>query len=257
MFIDTHAHLYSESFDKDRTLMVKEAISQGVSKMFLPDIDKDSTAKMLELSDQFPGVCYPMLGLHPCSVKENYKDELARIEQLLTELKVYGIGETGIDHYWDRSFDDIQEISFRKHIEWAKLYKLPIIIHSRDSLDLTISIIEELQGPELRGVFHCFNGTVEQGKRIASTGFFMGLGGVSTFKNAGMDQVIPLLDESKIVLETDAPYLAPVPYRGKRNEPKYIPHIAEKIADYKNISVQDVADLTTTNALNLFNLAEK
>ncbi len=253
-FIDTHAHIYLDEFKEDLQEMMALTKSQGVQKVLMPNIDKSSIDQMHTLEQAFPDQAYAMMGLHPCYVKEDYKEQLAHIEKWLHERAYKGIGEIGIDMYWDTSTKDIQIDAFKTQCSWARSMKLPVSIHSRDALDLTIPIIEEMQDGHLSGVFHCFNGTVEQGKRIIDAGFYLGIGGVVTFKKAGVDRTVSALPLTSIVLETDAPYLAPTPYRGKRNKPHYIPIIAEKIADAKEIMLSEVAQVTTENAQRIFNV---
>ncbi|MBK9256811.1 MAG: TatD family hydrolase [Saprospiraceae bacterium] len=253
MFIDTHAHIYSKEFDTDLGDMLARTRASGVEKIFMPNIDSDSVERMIQIADEYP-FCHPMIGLHPCHVKENYLEELAFMENWLSKREFAAIGEIGIDLYWDVTFAKEQEIAFRHQISTAKSAGLPFVIHSRDSLDLTVKIVEELQDGDLRGIFHCFNGTVEQAKRIVNSGFLMGIGGVITYKNAGMDKVLEHLDLIDMVLETDAPYLSPVPYRGKRNESSYIPTIAARLAEIKNVDINEVASITSENALRLFKI---
>ena len=255
MFIDSHAHLYLPQFHDDIDEVIQRAIDSNVQKIFLPNIDSSTTESMFRLSEKYPDVCYPMMGLHPCSVKENYKEELAHIKEIKEQRKIYGVGELGIDLYWDKSFKKEQIIAFETQIEWAIEWKLPIIIHSREALPLTIEIVENMQHEDLRGVFHCFAGTLEQAERIRAVGFYMGVGGVATFKNGGMDKTLPDMDLDGIILETDSPYLPPVPYRGKRNESAYIPFVAERIALLKDIALEEVMKKTTVNSQQLFGLA--
>ena len=254
MFIDSHAHLYTSQFDEDRDAVIERAIASNVQKIFLPNIDSTSTDAMFELSEKYPEVCFPMMGLHPCSVKENYQEELAHIKEVYATKKIYGVGELGIDLYWDKTFEKEQIIAFKTQIEWAIEWKLPIIIHSRDALHLTIDIVEQMQHPDLTGVFHCFAGTVEQSERIRKVGFYMGVGGVSTFKNGGMDKTLPAISMDGLILETDSPYLAPAPHRGKRNESAYIPLVAERIAILKDMPLEEVMNVSTANALKLFGM---
>ena len=254
MFIDSHAHLYTSQFDEDRDEVIQRAIASNVQKIFLPNIDSSSTEAMFELAEKYPGVCYPMMGLHPCSVKENYEEELAHIKEVQSKREIFGVGELGVDLYWDKTFEKEQIIAFRTQIAWAIEWKLPIIIHSRDALHVTIDIVEEMQHPDLTGVFHCFAGTVEQAERIRKVGFYMGVGGVSTFKNGGMDKTLPDIAMDGIILETDSPYLAPAPHRGKRNESAYIPIVAERVAALKDMSLNEVMKISTTNALRLFGM---
>jgi len=255
MYIDTHAHLYSEQFNDDQNDMVQRAIDANVQKMFLPNIDSTTIPAMHQLCEKFPNHCYPMMGLHPCSVKGDYKKELEIVKKQIDEQKYFGVGETGIDLYWDTTFKVEQIEAFKFQINLAKENNLPIIIHSRESLDMTIQIIEESQDGNLRGVFHCFNGSIAQSKKIVDLNFMMGLGGVITFKNANLDEMIKELPCEKIILETDAPYLSPVPYRGKRNESAYIPLVAEKLSEIRNEVVGSIMSYTTENASKLFGIS--
>jgi TatD DNase family protein len=252
-FIDTHTHLFSEQFDEDRNLTVTRAIEAGVDKMFLPNIDLDSIQPMLDLCKAFPKNCYPMIGIHPCSVTENWEQDMAVVEEQLNKNNYCAIGEIGIDLYWDKSTKEIQVKAFEKQVELAKRYQLPIAIHVREAFDETLAIMDRINDDNLSGVFHCFTGTVAQAKHIINYGNFkLGMGGVLTFKNSGLDKVIKEIDMRHLILETDAPYLAPTPYRGKRNQSEYIPLIAEKLAEIKEISIEEVAEVTTANALALF-----
>jgi TatD DNase family protein len=249
---DTHAHIYLEDFDADRTDILARAQQAGVEKIYLPNIDSTSIDRMLELEEQTKGTCLAMMGLHPCSVKKDFEKELYIVESWLSKRSFVAIGEMGTDLYWDKTYWEQQQEAFRIQANWAKQHNVPIVIHSRESLDQTIKLVEDLQDGTLSGVFHCFTGTVEQAERIAKLGFYLGLGGVATFKKGGMDEVIPEMDITKIVLETDSPYLAPVPHRGKRNEPAYIPLIASKVAQVKNISLEELQRITSQNAVALF-----
>jgi len=255
-FIDTHAHLYSNKFTDDRNDVINNAIQSGVLKMFLPNISSEYTISMLELCKKFPENCFPMMGLHPCDVKiESMEKELLHVEEMLQKEKFIAVGEIGLDLYWDKSTLDIQKKAFRFQIELAKKHKLPIAIHVRDSFLEAIEIVEELNDENLSGVFHCFTGDNEQAKRVIDLqNFFLGIGGVLTFKNSGLDNTISKIDIKHLLLETDAPYLTPSPYRGKRNESKYIINIAEKLAEIKGISINEVGETTTKNARNLFKL---
>ncbi len=253
--IDTHSHLYLPEFNEDRDTMVQRAFDAGVQKIFLPNIEGASVKSLLQLSAKYPDRCFPMMGLHPCSVKENAEDELVIVEEYLfkkKEIKFYGVGEIGLDYYWDKTFIPQQQSAFRKQIQWAKQLNLPIVIHSRDSTDDCIKIVSELKEDNLNGIFHCFSGTLEQATQIIDLGFYLGIGGVVTFKNSGLDKVVAQLDLSHLVLETDSPYLAPVPFRGKRNETSYITYVAKKIAEIKNCSEEEVATVTTANAEKIF-----
>ncbi|MFP4091560.1 MAG: TatD family hydrolase [Cyclobacteriaceae bacterium] len=252
-FIDTHAHIYDEKFSNDIEDVIARSQDAGVEKIYMPNIDHTSVDRMLELEHRFPAMCVPMMGLHPTSVKKGFEKELYLVEEWLSRRSFAAVGEIGLDYYWDTSFSEQQQEAFRIQIEWAKKYQLPIIIHTRDSFDDSISIVEELHSEKLRGIFHCFTGTVEEARRAADVNFLLGLGGVSTFKNGGMDKIIPELKLQQLVLETDSPYLAPVPHRGKRNEPAYIPIIAQKVAEYLGKETNEVAEATTSNAFALFN----
>jgi len=255
MYIDTHAHLYSEKFNEDIDVVINSAINANVLKIYLPNIDLESINTMHTLAETYPNNCYPMMGLHPCSVKENFKSILQKMKAYLDERGYHGIGETGVDLYWDTTFEKEQIEAFEIQIEWAKEFGLPIIIHSRDSLDLTIEIIEKHKGDNLTGIFHCFNGTTDQCKRIVDANFMMGLGGVVTFKKANLEEMIAYMPMDRMLLETDAPYLAPTPFRGKRNESSYIPLIAEKIATVRNVGVEEIMHTTTSNANRIFSKA--
>jgi TatD DNase family protein len=255
-WIDTHAHIYLEEFDADREDMLARASKSGVEKIWMPNIDHTSIDRMLELEERSKGACISMIGLHPCSVKKDFEKELYLVENWLTWRKFLALGEMGTDLYWDKTFWAEQQEAFTIQVGWAKQYKIPIVIHCRESLDQTIDMVEHLKDEHLTGVFHCFSGSAEQADRIVKAGFYLGLGGVSTFKNAGMDKVIPHLDSNRIVLETDSPYLAPVPHRGKRNEPSFIPIIASKVAELKQLSLEEVQRITSQNAASLFSTNE-
>jgi len=241
--------------------MMQRAIDASVTKFFLPNVDMESLPLMHDLCNRFPLHCFPMMGLHPCSVEESYLKELAWVEQYLfnqnPELqfeKFYAVGEIGLDYYWDKTFIPQQKDAFRKQIHWAKQLQLPIAVHARDSMDDILEIIEEEQDGMLTGVLHCFNGNLQQAQKGIALNFYLGIGGVVTFKNSGLDKVVAQIDLKHLVLETDAPYLAPVPHRGKRNESSYIPLVANKIAELKNTDVEEVAVITTANAMNLFRI---
>ena len=251
-FVDTHCHLYVTEFDEDRSEMIRRAIEAGIDRMMLPNIDLLSLDGMLRVADQFQGHCYPMLGLHPCSVDKNYEEILHRMKDNLASEIFVGIGETGVDLYWDTSHKDLQIDAFEQQIEWAKEFDLPVIIHSRESLDLNLDIIERHQNGNLKGIFHCFGGTLDQAARIEKLGFKLGIGGIITFKNSPLAKILPMISPELIVLETDSPYLAPTPYRGKRNEPSYLVLIAQKVADTLGIGLQQVAELTSSNANAVF-----
>ncbi len=250
--IDTHAHIYLEHFSEDIDEVVNRALEKGVNKILLPNIDHTTIDQMMELELKYPDICYPMMGLHPCSVKEDFEEELQIVEEWLNKHKFLAVGEMGTDLYWDKTHWEEQKAAFNYQCELALNHSLPIIIHCRETIDETIALVKLFEGKGLQGVFHCFTGTVEQGRKITDLGFHLGLGGVSTFKNAGMDKVIPQLDQSKIILETDSPYLTPHPHRGKRNEPAYTSIIADKIAEYLNTPKEALIELTTANANKLF-----
>ncbi|WP_070138068.1 TatD family hydrolase [Crocinitomix algicola] len=253
IFIDTHTHLYSDQFDEDRDEVVNRAIESGVQKFFLPNIDSNSVHGMHKLVDEYPENCFPMMGLHPCSVNENWKSQLDELKPWLSKRKYIAIGEIGIDLYWDKTTLKYQKAAFAEQIKWAKEMKLPIAIHVRDAFNETFEVLDELNDDNLNGVFHCFTGTLEQAKKIINYGGFkLGVGGVLTFKNSGLDQTIKEIDLSHLILETDSPYLAPTPKRGKRNESDYTTLIASKLAEVKSCSIEDIADSTTKNALELF-----
>lgn len=254
MFIDTHSHIYSEAFLADKDDFLKRAFSAGVETILMPAIDSLTHKSMIDLEADNTVQCLSMMGLHPCSVKANFRNELHTIETYLKQRQFVAIGETGLDFYWDLSFKAQQYEAFEQHIHWSVQYDLPIVIHSRNSTGECIEVVSKYIEKGLRGVFHCFGGTIEEANQIAEMGFYMGIGGVLTFKKSGLDAVIKELGLDKIVLETDAPYLAPVPYRGKRNEPAYIPLIAQKLADVMQLPLEEVAAITTENAKKLFRL---
>lgn len=251
-FVDTHAHIYAEEFNKDRTDMLARASAAGVQKIYMPNIDHTSIDAMLELESRSQGQCIAMMGLHPCYVKKGFERELYEVEAWLGRRKFAAIGEIGTDLYWDKTLWDEQQEAFIIQVNWAKQHDLPVVIHCRESIDQTIALVEQLQDGRLTGIFHCFGGTVEQAQKIIKLGFLLGIGGVATFKKAGLDTVLPALSLEHLVLETDSPYLAPVPHRGKRNEPSYIPLVANRIAEIKQCPVEDVRAATTRNALSLF-----
>lgn len=251
-FIDTHTHLYSTEFRDDIDSIINNARQTGISKCYMPAIDSETHEAMLALENKFPAECIALMGLHPCSVKENYKTELALVEDWLSKRKFVAVGEIGLDFFWDKTFLEEQMKAFRIQIEWAIQYKIPIVIHTRNAMQETINIVKEYQGRGLSGIFHCFSGSYESAIQIINAGFYLGIGGVITYKNAGLAAVIDKIDLAHLVLETDAPYLSPVPFRGKRNESSYIKYVAEKIANIKNISVEEIGSITTTNAENIF-----
>lgn len=249
---DTHTHLYSESFDEDRSEMIKRAIDKNIERFFIPAIDSTYTKSMLQLEKDFPNHIFLMMGLHPTHVKENFKEELVHVEEMLSKRKFYAVGEIGIDLYWDKSTLDIQIEAFRHQIKLAKKYKLPIVIHCRESFDEIFNVLEQEKSDDLFGIFHCFTGTIEQAHKAISYNMKLGIGGVVTFKNGKIDQFINQIDLKHIVLETDAPYLAPKPYRGKRNESSYIIKVLEKLSELYKMNIQDIASITTENSKTVF-----
>ena len=251
---DTHTHLYSHEFESDREDMIQRAIDKGVTRFFIPAIDSSATESMYALERQYPENVFLMMGLHPVYVKENYLEELAHVESELAKRKFYAVGEIGIDLYWDKSTLDIQKIAFRQQIQWAKQYKLPINIHCREAFDEIFEILEDEKSPELFGIFHCFTGDYEQALRAISCGMKLGIGGVVTFKNGKIDQFLSQIDIKNIVLETDSPYLAPVPFRGKRNESSYIVNVVEKLSEIYNLPTEEIARITTENSKNVFGI---
>jgi TatD DNase family protein len=250
--IDTHSHIYLPEFDTDRAAMLERAEKEGITKILMPTIDSTTHEMMLKLEDNHPSTCLSMMGLHPCSVKENYRDELVIAKNYLEKRAFKAVGEIGLDFYWDKTFTEQQYAAFHEQVEWALDHNLPIVIHSRNSIDECIKVVEEHQKGSLRGVFHCFSGNSYQAGQVIDLGFYLGIGGVITFKNSGLDKVMGSINLENIVLETDAPYLAPVPFRGKRNEPSYLKYVVEKLAEIKKIPMEEVALATTANAQKLF-----
>ena len=254
MITDTHTHLYSSQFDDDRGAMIQRAKDAGVSRFFIPAIDSSYTERMLTLEKEHPNDVFLMMGLHPTSVKENYLEELALVKKWIDQRNFYAIGEIGIDLYWDQTFLTQQQNAFRTQIQWAKERKMPINIHCRNAFDEIFEILESEKSDDLRGVFHCFTGTLEQAKQAISYNMKLGIGGVATFKNGKIDKFLNEIDLKHIVLETDAPYLAPTPYRGKRNESAYLTNIIDKLVDIYNVSFQEIAEITTQNSKDVFNI---
>lgn len=252
MLIDTHTHLYVEQFAEDRAEVIERAKEQGINRFYLPNIDSEHIDDLLALEAAYPEHCFAMMGLHPCSVKENYEEELEVVEQWLKKRPFVAVGEIGLDLYWDKTFFEQQKTAFRQQIQWAKELKLPIVIHSRESTWEVIEILRVEQDENLRGIFHCFGGNVEEAHAITDLGFYLGIGGVLTFKKSKLNETLEKVDLQHIVLETDAPYLAPTPYRGKRNESSYIRIIAEKLAEVKGVSFEEIAEKTSQNASNIF-----
>ncbi len=251
---DTHTHLYSEEFDIDRDEMMQRALNAGVTRFFIPAIDSNYIQKMYALEADYPENVFLMMGLHPTYVKDNYLDELQMVEQQLASRKFYAIGEIGIDLYWDKTHLKEQQIAFRRQIQLAKKYKLPIVIHCRDAFDEIFEILEEEKSADLFGIFHCFSGTHKQALQAISYNMKLGIGGVVTFKNGKIDQFINQIDLSHIVLETDSPYLAPLPFRGKRNESSYIVNVVDKLASLYRLPSQEIAIQTTENSKAIFGI---
>lgn len=254
LLTDTHTHLFLSQFDNDRDQVVKRAYDWGVGYCFLPNIDKNTIEPAWRMTTDYPGTCFAMMGLHPCSVAHDWESHLKAVEvELHSDKPVYAVGETGLDFYWDDTYQSQQEESFRQHLRWAKQLKLPVSIHVRNSFERVATILEEENESSLFGILHCFTGTVEQGHRILNLGgFYLGIGGIVTFKNAGLAEVVVDLPLDSLVLETDAPYLAPHPYRGKRNEAAYTRLVGEKVANLQNITLDAVAKQTTQNAGSIF-----
>jgi TatD DNase family protein len=252
--IDTHCHLYLPEFETDLDDVIERAQKEGVQRFYLPAIDSTVVNSMITLETQYPGKCYAMMGLHPCSVKANYQEELDAVQAWLKIRPFVAIGEIGLDYYWDTTFIAEQEKAFRIQIEWALSYQLPIVIHTRNAMQETIDIVKEYVPDGLRGIFHCFSGNENHAQQIIETGFYLGIGGVVTYKNAGLAEILAKTDLANLVLETDAPYLTPVPFRGKRNESSYLKYILQKLAIIKNCSEEEVAKVTTQNAEKIFGL---
>lgn len=252
--IDTHSHIYLPEFDPDRQLMLERAKNSGIGQILMPAIDSSTHAAMLKLEAEYPETCISMMGLHPCSVKDNYRDELRTISGFLEKRSFKAVGEIGLDFFWDKTFVAEQYLAFHEQIERALQYQIPVVIHSRDSIDDCIRVVTEHQRGKLKGVFHCFTGNEMQAKQVTDLGFYLGIGGVVTFKNAGLDKVMQSVAVENMILETDAPYLAPVPFRGKRNEPSYLKYIVEKLEAVKQTSPEDIASVTSANAEKLFAL---
>ena len=250
--IDTHCHLYLADFAEDIEDILQRADIEGVTKFYLPAVDSETSEQLISLEKRFPGRCIAMMGLHPCSVKGNYAEELGLVSKWLSQRKFAAVGEIGLDFYWDKTFIDQQIAAFEQQIDWAKQYQLPIVIHSRDAMQDCINVVRKKQDGQLKGIFHCFSGTEKEAREIIELGFYLGIGGVITYKKAGLAEMLEKIDLSALVLETDAPYLTPVPFRGKRNESSYLKYIAAKLAEAKQTSVEEVARITTENALKIF-----
>ena len=254
MFTDSHTHLYLDAFSDDRDAMVSRAIEAGITRMFLPNIDSSSIEAMFSMAMNYPGKCFPMMGLHPTSVKENYLEELRAVEKQLDRPGIVAIGETGIDLYWDKTFLKEQEIAFKTQIEWAKKLDLPLVIHARDSFEEIFRMLDESGTEGLNGVFHSFTGGKAELRKALSFGFHIGINGIVTFKNSELWQVLGELPPDRLLLETDSPFLAPVPFRGRRNESSYLIHIATRVAEIYNLNIEEIGAITSRNALELFQL---
>jgi TatD DNase family protein len=250
--IDTHCHLYSNEFEADIDTVMQRAAVAGVDKFYLPGIDSESIEAMLALEERYPGKCIAMMGLHPCYVKANYREELEIVSDWLSKRTFAAVGEIGLDYYWDKTFAAEQVLAFKTQMEWSIQYNLPIVIHTRNATQETVELVKQYAPRGLRGIFHCFGGSYETAQEIIRTGFYLGIGGVITYKKAGLAEVLEKIDLQHLVLETDAPYLTPVPFRGKRNESSYLAYIAAKLAEVKNCSVEEVAAITTANAKKIF-----
>ncbi|MDR6942478.1 TatD family hydrolase [Mucilaginibacter pocheonensis] len=251
---DTHTHLYYETIEDKRAALMERCLNNNISRLFLPNVDLESVPLVFDLVRAFPEQCFPMLGLHPCSVKDNWEQELTAIRNSQQQNKIFAIGEIGIDLYWDKNFLTEQIAAFRQQINWAKSLKLPIVIHCRDAFNEVYEVLQQEQDEDLKGILHCFTGTLEQANKIIALGFYLGIGGVVTYKNAGLDKIIPQIDLKHIVLETDSPYLTPVPFRGKPNESSYLIYIAQKVAELHQTDVDTVARITTENSKRLFGI---
>lgn len=251
--VETHAHIYLDQFEKDLDEVIERSKELGVEKIFMPNIDSESIDAMLELEHRYPGYCIPMMGLHPCSVNKNFEKELYVVEDWLNKRDFVAVGEMGTDLYWDKTFFEQQKEAFNIQSKWAIDKNLPIVIHCRESINETIELVSDLKSENFRGIFHCFSGTLEQASQIVELGFLLGIGGVATFKNGGLEPVLEAIGLDHLVLETDSPYLAPVPHRGKRNEPAYLDLVAQKIASIKQITKNEVAQATSENAQRIFN----
>jgi len=254
VFTDTHAHLYLEEFDQDRDQVMQRAASKYVFNLFLPNIDSASLERLLKVCENWPHLCYPMMGLHPTSVGLNFRDELVTVSRYLSDPKYrfYAVGEIGIDLYWDRTFEKEQTEAFNIQLDMAVEHHLPVAIHTRNSIEVALDVLESRNDQGLTGVFHCFSGDVTQAERAVKLGFYLGIGGVITYKKSGLTDVVSAMPLESFLLETDAPFLPPVPHRGKRNEPSYIPLIAQKISEIKGLTLEEVAEVTTRNAGKLF-----
>jgi TatD DNase family protein len=254
ILVDTHTHIYYEEDKDELDHQMQRCLENQITKLFLPNVDSKSILLVMNTCKKYPENCFPMLGLHPCDVKENYEEELALIHQEIPNQKIYAIGEIGIDLYWDKTLLKQQQIAFETQINWAKELNLPIAIHCRDAFDEVFEVLKKCNDDKLRGIFHCFTGNLAQAQHAIDLGFYLGIGGVVTYKKSGLDQVVAQIDLKNIVLETDAPYLSPVPKRGKPNESSYLIHIANKIAEIKGITIEEVAATTTANSIDIFGI---
>ncbi len=257
MFIDTHTHLYAKQFDDDRAEMIQRAIDQGVETFFLPNIDVVSIPGMLKLEEDYPNQCYAMMGLHPCSVDADFESQLNIIKEHFDQRRYAAVGEIGIDLYWEKKYYEQQVIAFKEQINWAIEADIPIVIHCRDATKEVLEVLTACKHERLRGIFHCFGGSVDEAKAIIEHGFLLGIGGVLTFKKSGLDQTLKEIDLDHIVLETDSPYLAPTPYRGKRNESAYVRIVAEKLAEVKGMPLDEIGQKTSENARKIFQIDQK
>ena len=255
MYVDSHTHIYLKDFDEDRKGIISECLNNGVNKLLLPNIDKSSIADVIKICEVYKDICYPMVGLHPCYVKDSYEDDLDFLKPIIKSIKPIAVGEIGIDLYWDKSNLEIQRKAFIAQINWAKEFKLPIVIHARDSYNEIFEVLDQVNDENLNGVFHCFSSSLKDADRILNYGGFkLGIGGVVTFKNSGLDKVVKNIDIKNIVLETDSPYLTPTPFRGTRNKSSYIPIIANKLSDIYEISCEEIGNITSKNAKEIFNI---
>lgn len=249
---DTHTHLYYEADPEKLTQLMQRCFDKNISRLFLPNVDSSSVHQVFNLAKLYPDNCFPMLGLHPCDVKENFEEELDLIRLAKDQMKIYAVGEIGIDLYWDKTTLPFQQKAFIQQIAWARELNLPIVIHCREAFDEIFEILTELKDDKLRGIFHCFTGTAEQAEKVIALDFYLGIGGVLTYKNSGLDKVVADISLDHLVLETDSPYLTPAPFRGKPNESSYLVYVAQKLADLKQVSIEEVARVTTLNSKTIF-----
>lgn len=250
--IDSHVHLYDEKFDADRDAMIQRALDAGIERLYMPNCNSETVEGMLAIEKQYPGICFAMMGVHPCYINANYKEELDRVEYWLQQREFVAIGEIGLDYYWDKTYVQEQKEAFTRQMEWALAKKRPVVIHMRESTRDTLDLVKPFSQRGLTGVFHCFSGSLETAREIIEMGFYLGLGGVLTYPKAGIQQVIQEIDIQHLILETDAPYLSPVPHRGRRNEPAFLPHVATMLADLKKISLEELRAKTNNNCVSLF-----